>query len=504
MTPQELQDLKKSARVALQNGQATVAEAAARRAVFEAPSAESYDILSCALRNQERFDEALAASDAALQLDARNAPARHNRALVLMRLGRVEEALAAYDALVRGGLRAAPLWLNRGVALMDLGRVAEAETTFNDGVRSWPGDAGLQNALAMVRWMRGGGTDFARDFEAAVSANPDNVFMRLKCADLLRRAGLTEKAEVMLRDGLSRAPDAAQLLAALGMLLDETARSEDALAFLRRAVQLAPGVAAQEAALADALLRLSRSEEALALVMPLRAREPLNQEWICYETTALRQSGDPRYHELCDYEFMVQPYDIEAPNGYANVGAFNEAFAASLKRLHVLDAHPLDQSLRNGSQTTRNLTHVNDPAVAAYIAALDAPIQAYMQRMREHARAHPGHPWSSRVTGKYRITGSWSVWLKANGYHVNHYHPAGWISSAYYVSLPAAVNASNNEQQGWIKFGEPRHPTPSCGIERVVQPKEGRLVLFPSYMWHGTIPFSEGERLTAPFDAVPA
>ena len=40
-------------------------------------------------------------------------------------------------------------------------------------------------------------------------------------------------------------------------------------------------------------------------------------------------------------------------------------------------------------------------------------------------------------------------------------------------------------------------------IERVIQPKEGRLVLFPSYMWHGTIPFSSGERLTAPFDVVP-
>ncbi|MBI3439508.1 MAG: hypothetical protein HY054_12830, partial [Proteobacteria bacterium] len=41
-------------------------------------------------------------------------------------------------------------------------------------------------------------------------------------------------------------------------------------------------------------------------------------------------------------------------------------------------------------------------------------------------------------------------------------------------------------------------------IEKVVQPQAGRLVLFPSYMWHGTIPFSEGERMTAPIDVVPA
>ena len=85
---------------------------------------------------------------------------------------------------------------------------------------------------------------------------------------------------------------------------------------------------------------------------------------------------------------------------------------------------------------------------------------------------------------------------------MNHTHPAGWISSAYYVSLPPVMSADS--QEGWIKFGEPRWPVPGCGIERVTQPLEGRLVLFPSYMWHGTIPFSSGERLTAPFDVVPA
>ena len=38
---------------------------------------------------------------------------------------------------------------------------------------------------------------------------------------------------------------------------------------------------------------------------------------------------------------------------------------------------------------------------------------------------------------------------------------------------------------------------------RVVEPEPGRLVLFPSYMWHGTIPFGSGDRLTAAFDYQP-
>jgi hypothetical protein len=92
--------------------------------------------------------------------------------------------------------------------------------------------------------------------------------------------------------------------------------------------------------------------------------------------------------------------------------------------------------------------------------------------------------------------------LRPGGFHVNHTHPNGWISSSYYVSLPPEM-ANPASQQGWIKFGEPRWPVPGCGIERVVRPQEGLVVLFPSYMWHGTVPFSSGERLTAPFDVVP-
>jgi len=38
-----------------------------------------------------------------------------------------------------------------------------------------------------------------------------------------------------------------------------------------------------------------------------------------------------------------------------------------------------------------------------------------------------------------------------------------------------------------------------------VQPRVGRLVLFPSMFWHGTTPFDDAQaRLTIAFDAVPA
>jgi len=317
-------------------------------------------------------------------------------------------------------------------------------------------------------------------------------------ADLLRRADFRREAETVLREGLAREPKSALLQSALGTLLDEMDRTAEGLPMLQRAAAVSPPASSVHGNLIAALLRLGRSDESMREIAPLRQLQPLNGEWIAYESMALRQLGDARYHELCDYDLMVQPFDLEVPAGYTNIAAFNEALRDSLMRLHVLETHPLDQSLRGGSQTTRSLLTIDDPVIKQYLKALEAPIDAYVSTMQK-----PDHPWSGRRTGKFRLSGCWSVKLKPNGYHINHLHPEGWISSAYYVSLPD-VTRSGEGQEGWIKFGEPRWPTPGCTVEKIIQPKEGRLVLFPSYMWHGTIPFSSGERITAPFDVVPA
>ena len=59
------------------------------------------------------------------------------------------------------------------------------------------------------------------------------------------------------------------------------------------------------------------------------------------------------------------------------------------------------------------------------------------------------HPLLSRNTGRFRFSGSWSVKLSPAGFHVNHVHPQGWISSAFYVTLPhslATLSEDANER----------------------------------------------------------
>jgi predicted Zn-dependent protease len=196
------------ARSALEAHRPGEAEHAVRRVIAHAPTGEAWELLARALSVQDKLEEALAAIDEALKAQPQSFSAQIARANILARLGRNEEALALLDALSAQGRAAPALEFCRGAALFNLARPGEAEAAFAAGARRWPANAALQNALANARWMRGEGANFTRGFEAAVAAEPDNVRLRLACADLLRRADFRDRSEALLREGLTRAPAA--------------------------------------------------------------------------------------------------------------------------------------------------------------------------------------------------------------------------------------------------------------------------------------------------------
>lgn len=271
-----------------------------------------------------------------------------------------------------------------------------------------------------------------------------------------------------------------------------------ALDHANRAAALAGGeVAAIMVTQAECLLALGEAKAALATIEALRAREPLNQHVLAFQATAWRMLGDPRYRELYDYDAFVRPCRLEAPEGWASLEAYLVDLAKALHDLHTLKTHPVGQSLRGGSQTSASLAQNDNPAIRAFFQAIDKPIRDYMA-----ALGRGDDPLRARNTGDYRIQGSWSVRLRPNGFHADHIHSNGWLSSACHIELPPAVQGEGRE--GWLRFGAPPG-LPSLAAEHYVQPQPGTLVLFPSYMWHGTQPFGgEASRLTLAFDVVPA
>jgi hypothetical protein len=213
-----------------------------------------------------------------------------------------------------------------------------------------------------------------------------------------------------------------------------------------------------------------------------------------YASIAWRMMGDSRWEWLEGDDRFVGIYDI------ADRLPTLDELGDTLRRLHTLSGQPLEQSLRGGTQTDGTLFTRIDPVLVKLRDAIKATVA-------EHVAQFPDpdfrHPLLGRPRAPITFAGSWSVRLQGGGFHANHVHPAGWISSALYVALPPDLGEG---EAGYLTLGDARSPTLPIDTPafRSVEPRPGRLVLFPSYMWHGTRPFGEGERLTVAFDvAVP-
>ncbi|MCB2057096.1 MAG: hypothetical protein KDE30_04185, partial [Novosphingobium sp.] len=77
------------------------------------------------------------------------------------------------------------------------------------------------------------------------------------------------------------------------------------------------------------------------------------------------------------------------------------------------------------------------------------------------------------------------------------HHPQGWISAALYLAVPEGLQG----EAGQLALGEsPADLGLNLPPHAMVNPRPGRIALFPSYMWHGTRPFGAGERMTIAFD----
>ena len=237
------------------------------------------------------------------------------------------------------------------------------------------------------------------------------------------------------------------------------------------------------------LIRASRPREAASLLEPLVGMDRDHMLWP-YLSLAWRLLNDERWQWLEGDPRLIGTYNIAKKFGDMN------GLAKRLRELHVSKAEPLDQSVRGGTQTDGNLLLRTEPVFRRLRRALMAAVD-------EHVRQLPAfqanHPTLLKNREPRRISGSWSVRLSQTGHHVDHVHSQGWLSSAFYVALPPKSTTAD-QHDGWLALGECRELAPSLAPYKLVEPKVGQLVLFPSTMWHGTRPFPSGERMSVAFD----
>ena len=520
-----------------------------------------------ALASMGQFEQAVPAFLAAIKTEPNAADAYLSLGMAQRKLGRPDDAQATYRKLLRAQPENADGYIALGSVLAETGQLAEAEAPLRMALkhaRDPKLKAAIHNNLSIVLGSQNKHGEALENLELTQALAPELPNLDNRRIDILHQLGRFDDCVNLYQRLLERYPADADLHCAYNSLLYRLGRKDDYLVsydkvpqtreiLLGKAGMLAlqkrgaeseqiysslltrdPLDGAAAAGWANSLSLMGRHGEAVAAfefvlsrrsagislfsgaaAAALLAGDPQKAEAFCqaglrqvpYDQSCLallgtswRLQGNAQDEHLNGYNSLIRVFDLEPPDGFSNMADFNAELGLELERLHPKTQAYLEQSLHGGTQTQGHLFGAGHVMVEKLRARIEAALSAYIADLAPDDQ----HPFLARRQNGFRFAGAWSSLMREQRFHVNHLHPQGWVSSCYYVTVPD-VAKDQDTRQGWIKFGEPELDVAlNDPIRRAVQPVPGRLVLFPSYMWHGTIPFRDASiRTTIAFDAVP-
>lgn len=452
-----------------------------------------------ALKNGGRLEDSIASFAAAVASDPNRALTRHNQAVALRAACRFDEACEAFAAAARLGMGGAQFHANWAAAALEAGDVDGAVDHYRQALGLQPGFDEALRGLTRIEIEFCGSTRAFDHYRAWTEQMPASPEPWIRWANALVAHNRLDEAAEVAAEGLARHPGQLSLAVTESFGRGMTGDAAVWLDRLEADLRSRPGDRTMTGVIPQLALRAGRPDRAAEVLEADAAADPANQVAWSLLSIAWRLLGDPREQWLCDYERLVMVTEAPPVDGHASASDYADEVAATLDPLHRSKSAPGDQSLRGGTQTSGALFDRPDAVIQDFRAAIVRAAEQAVAGLPDDR----AHPFLSRKSPRLGVAGSWSVRLTANGHHIPHVHHQGWMSSAYYTRLPQSVSKAD-EFQGWIQFGV---PPANLGLDlaprRVIEPAPGRLVLFPSYLWHGTIPFDSGDRLTAAFDFVP-
>jgi len=483
-----------------------------------------------------RLEEADRAYAAVLEAVPAQGEALRLRGILARQRGELRASRDYLQAAVESAPGQAEPLCELALSLLAASDLAGATAALRDALDVAPASLKALANLGAVLQYRGHLEEAIALYRRYLGLVADDLEIRCNLANTLADAGHADEALAECARALDQAPGHPRLLAARGGVLtglqrfgeaaasleqaieaggpDDVAlinlaaahaqlgREAEALEALERALRLNPDNARAAADLAGLQIGAGQVNAAVATCARFLARHPGERLVVAASAYALREAGrQAEAEEILDLERLVRVTELTAPAGFDDLASFNRELALAILADASLRAGPLSKATRGGQQTGE-LDLDEHPALAAFARCVNGEIEATAAALRAaglgaHAAMRPAaERWTLRA---------WATVLERGGHQAPHMHPLAWLSGVYYVQLPAGM-ASETTAAGGLEFGAPpeRLHVRQPAVTRRIEPREGQLVVFPSYLYHRTEPFDvPGQRISIAFDVMP-
>lgn len=509
----------------LNAGQLPQAETTAKSLLRVYPGALIFhNVLGVALEGQGKFQEAVASYRAALVIDPKIAEIHFNLGVVLANLGRLEEAVASYRKAVNLKPNLAVACFNLAIALQELGRLDEAIPNYRKTVALEPGFYEAHGNLGTVLQKQGKLEEAVTCYRKAIAIHPD-AKGHFNLATALRDQGKLEEAVSTYRKAIALKPDYPEAWNNLGEALRDQGKMDEAVASYHQALATDPENPAANYNVAEFLYLAGKYAEAIPYFEKSRLWDAWERTLYCLYKSARYDEFEEKLEPLLAekntspllatlsihhatnfgvedrYNFCKSPMDFVFHSRIEQLAEENSPLLEDLLRdISFTEIAERKQGrLYYGIQSAGNLLKRPEASFKALAALIREKIEAYRRHFSgadcELIKSFPAET---------EFSSSWYLKMQQGGHLTSHIHEEGWISGCVYLALPQ----KNGGHDGSIEFSTHGDDYPQKHDNfpaRVIDQRVGDIVLFPSSLFHRTIPFNSREdRVCVAFDLKPA
>ena len=401
--------------------------------------------------------------------------------------------------------------IKTAVKHLSAGRPDRAKQLLTRAVKQAPDDATSIHFLGVANYQSGDYVAAKEELIKAIEIAPEYAEAQNSLGNIYLVERNYNLAINCYNKSISLQPSYANAHTNLGEALIGNGDLEDAEISFRRAIEIDEQALEPCYRLATTLLGLGKACDALVEAERCLAINQWCQNALAAKVMALQlldRQGEADV--LQDFRRLVYSPRVECPIGYESDGDFNYALSEAVKVCPTLNWQPLNRVTQNGA-VTDNMLLKPDRAIQEFEKALRVSIDQWIKSLEPKI----DHPFLNRIPSNYKLKFIASI-LKAGGWHPPHLHEGAWLSGVYYVNSPlinyeavdeqVSVLNPESDQDGWLEFGRPDYILPADFNPKTTSlpPIVGIARCFPSYFFHGTIPFSvSGERIGIAFDVYP-
>jgi tetratricopeptide (TPR) repeat protein len=463
---------------------------------------ESAALLRQALKLHQagRLQEAIEVYRRVMTLDPGSVPARTYCGAALLDLQRTGEAAKILQRAVSLDPNNADALCYLGNAQQESGNLAAAEKNYRRALALRPDLARAHNNLGVLLMKLGRKDDAAASYRQAVETEPRYAQAYNNLSEVLLELDQADGAIDAARRAIEIEPRYPEAFNSHGAALRKADRIDEAIAAFRRALTLRPGFVFALNNLAVALIIAGRPDEALEACQRALEIEPSSIYALASKSVALSELGQrDALEELVDLERHIHTRIVDPGAGFADLAEFNGALAQHVCS-HPTLVYELDHTATRMGRHSGDLLRGTKGPVGALETLIESAVEDYIRALPEV----PGHPMAATAPKNWHLS-VWSVVLEGPGHQVPHIHESGWLSGVYYPKVPDVVGASPDKAAGWIEFGRPHelYRAEKPPAVKLIQPREGLMVLFPSFFFHRTVPTeSPDTRISIAFDII--